>query len=159
MSRARKTDKRAKPAPRARPLRGSSDVEREVLALAQRIAAIAAEPEPPATSWRAALELIVTAHAADGRLAPALIETWQRVRTDKRATLALGWAREQLRLAVADVLAREAKARRLRGDVPLDALAWVVVAASESAVHEAPASLGDRVDALLAVTAPSAPAC
>ena len=152
MARARKSDNRAKRRSKsatksAGARRTPPDVERAILELAQRVAAIAAEATPEATSLRAALAHLLATHASHGM---ALLDAWKRARADKRAALALGWAREQLRLAIVELLGREAKAGRLRAD-PHDALAWVVVVASESAVVEAPTNAGDRIDTLMAV--------
>src|SRR5688500_6118539 len=133
MARARKSDKRTKSAAKAKPAgarRVRPDVERTMLELAQRVATIAAEPHPAPTPLRAALAHMLSTHAAHGA---ALLDAWRRARADKRAALAQGWAREQLRLAVVELLGREAKAGRLRTELPHDALAWVVVVASESA--------------------------
>lgn len=156
MKAARTRARRARPAiPRPRRPSGIAVIEGELLALARRVSAIAAEPEPPRTSLRGALDALLEAYAADARLRSALLDAWRLAATDKRAALALAWAREQLRLAVADVLAREAKADRLRPGTPLDALAWVTLAAAEAVIHELPGSAPDRVDALVALARPS----
>ena len=150
MARARKsTSGKRKAAPRAvRPRRTSPDVERVMLALAQRTADVARQTDPAATSLRAALDTLLGAHAAHPAM---LLDAWQRAHRDKRTALALGWAREQLRIAVADLLERETKAGRLPAEAPRDALAWLIVVASEAAASESAASVTDRVDALLAV--------
>ena len=132
-------------------MRIRADAERQLLALAGRLSTIAREDEPPATSLRAAVEALLTAYAADGALAAALIEARRLARTDKRAALALAWAREQARLAIEDVLAREAKADRVRAVGPLDALAWLVLVAAESLVHEPAGVAVDRAETLLAL--------
>lgn len=119
-----------------------------MLALAERIAAAARETDPASTSLRGALETLLDAHAAH---ATALLDAWKRAHGDKRTALALGWAREQLRIAVADLLGRETKAGRLPAESPRDALAWLIVVASEAIASEAAGSVTDRVDALLAV--------
>jgi hypothetical protein len=115
------------------------------------MSAIAAEPEPSATSLRAATEILFGAFSAGGALAPALLDAWRVARNDKRTALALAWAREQLRLAIADVIAREAKALRMTSDAPIDALAWALLVAAEACVHEAPGSPPERIDAALAL--------
>jgi hypothetical protein len=129
----------------------SSEAERGLLALAQRVSAIATEHDPVATSLRTAVEMLLTACIGTGPLGIALLDGWRAGRTDERAALALAWAREQLRLAIAELLARELAAERLRPDAPLDALAWTFLIAAEASVHELPGSATDRVDALLAL--------
>ncbi len=128
-----------------------SDAERGLLALARRLSAIAAEHEPSATSLRAAVEILLSACGSGGALAGALLEAWRVARTDKRAALALAWAREHVKLAIIELLLREAKADRLRTDLPIDALAWAFLVGAEAAVHELSGSPTDRVDALLAL--------
>lgn len=128
--------------------------EMALLELAQRLSAIAAEDEPPGTSLRGALERVVASYARGGALAKLVADAWRAATTDKRAALSLAWAREQLRLAVADVLAREAKGGRLRADLPLDAVAWVVLAGAEAVMHELPERAVDRIDTLLALVEP-----
>ena len=156
----RKTKPKPRPkpktAPTPKPTPQSTEAEREILGLAARLSTIAIEAEPPTTTWREVLEILLGACSADGRLAPLLLDAWGRTRGDKRAALALGWAREQLRLAVEEVMAREAKASRLRAGIPLDALAWLVLTAAEAAVHEPPTNAADRLEALVAVTAEQA---
>jgi len=143
-----------KPRPKSRPkpTPQATEVERVILGLAAQLSTFAVEPEPPRTTWREVLETLLGACAADGRVAPLLLDAWARARTDKRAALALGWAREQLRLAVEEVMVRETKASRLRAGIPLDALAWLVLTAAEAAVHEPPTNAADRLEALIAVT-------
>jgi hypothetical protein len=119
-----------------------------MLALAQRIAEVARETEPAPTPLRAGLETLLGAH---GVHVAALLDASRRAHRDKRAALALGWAREQVRIAVADLLGREMKAGRLPAEAPRDALAWLIVVASEATAAESAGIVADRVDALLAV--------
>ena len=100
------------------------------------------------------LESIVTAlgaaYAPDAALATALREDWLRARGDKTADLALAWAREQVRLALSEVLqhARAMRAMRVDGDV--ETLAWLWLAACEALAHEPPSAAADRAHALVA---------
>jgi hypothetical protein len=125
----------------------SREAERGLLDLAQRVSAMAAEREPATTPLRVAVETFLA--AGSGPLGITLLDAWRAGRTDERAALALAWAREQLRLAIAELLARELAAERLRLDTPLDALAWTFLIAAEASVHELPGSASDRVDALV----------
>jgi hypothetical protein len=154
MAKAKKRGKRRRRAPRARrptTPAASADAERHLLVLAARVSAIAAEHDAPETSLRAAIDELLAAYAADGPLAATLTDAWRGARADKRAALALAWAREQLRLAIEDVLAREAKADRIRPGLGLDALAWLVLVAAESIVYEPAGVAIDRAETLLAI--------
>jgi hypothetical protein len=64
-------------------------------------------------------------------------------------TLALAWAREQVRLGIEEILVRESGAGRVRRDLPLDALAWLALAGCEAAAHEPPGAAADRFALLL----------
>jgi hypothetical protein len=70
--------------------------------------------------------------------------------------LALGWAREQARLALRDVLDRAAKAGAVRTDLDRDTLAWLLLAAGEALRHEPPDAVPDRLRALLELVRPAA---
>lgn len=69
---------------------------------------------------------------------------------EKGRALALGWAREQVRLALGDVLERAAKMRAARSDIPTDTLAWLALAACEALAHEPAEAVPDRLAALMA---------
>jgi hypothetical protein len=102
--------------------------------------------------------LVVSAFAAYGPdtvLASALREDWLRGRGDKSASLALGWAREQVRLALVDALVRARGARLVRADTDVDTLGWLWLAACEALAHEVPGAVTDRVQAFAAFLAAS----
>ena len=122
-----------------------------MLALAARLSTIAAEGEPPGTPVRLALGELLGAYAPEAPLASALLDARRVVRADKRAALALAWAREQVRLAVEDLLTREVKADRLRPSLPVEAIAWVVLVVAESLVNDLPGAAVDRGETLLAL--------
>ncbi len=126
--------------------------DRDLLGLAQQVAAIAeGADEAPI---RQALEALAAAFAHDGPTARRFFEAWL-ARTEASA-LAVAWAREQLRLALEDLVAREAKHGRVRTDVPAATLAWMLLAGAEAMAHEPPGDAAVRIDALLAVIAPAA---
>ena len=167
MARARKSNKRAKRSAKSkrargrravsdaeRGRRGVHDAERVTLDLARSIATIAAERPPAPTPLRAALTQMTTAYASQ---AAVFFDAWKRARSDKRAALALGWAREQLRLAVVELLARDGTAGRLRTAATHDSLARIIVAVSESAVADTTDAV-ERIEALTVVLGPSASA-
>ena len=135
-----------KQAPRAR--RGTprpnalSEAESGLLALARELAAPPAAAEP-----LTALQRLAGAHAPDAPLPRAVARAWIEARADKTATLRLAWAREQVRLALEDVLARAPQ----RGTLPggSDTRAWLLLAAAESLAYEPPAAAADRLKTLL----------
>ena len=74
----------------------------------------------------------------------AVRRAWLAGRGDKTATLALAWAREQVRMALEEILARSRPAVGLSADTH----AWVLLAACEALAHEPPAAVPDRLRAL-----------
>lgn len=97
-----------------------------------------------------AVRVLAAAFMPDGRTPHAVYAGWIASRGDKTGALALAWAREQVRLALEDVIERDR--RRGRVEAPAETLAWLVLAACESLAHEPPAAVADRVRALLALT-------
>jgi len=91
---------------------------------------------------------LASAYAADAPLATALREDWLRGRDDKTARLTLAWAREQVRLALSEVLQRTRALRPLRTGVDVEILAWVWLAACEALAHEPASAASDRAHAL-----------
>ena len=118
-----------------------SEAETLLLALARELAALPAEAEPGA-----ALRALAAAHAPEAALPRAVARAWIRGREDKTAALALAWAREQVRLALEEILARVPPRGALGGAVATRA--WVVLAAAESIAHEPPAAAADRLRTL-----------
>jgi hypothetical protein len=103
-----------------------------------------------ADDLRALIDVLVAAFAADAPLAAALRKDWLRTRGDKAAHLAIGWAREQIRVALAEALQRAREAGVARTDVDADVLAWLWLAACEAVAHEPPTAVGDRAETLAA---------
>jgi hypothetical protein len=99
---------------------------------------------------RALVDALVAAYAPDAPLAAALRKDWLRTRGDKAAHLAIGWAREQVRVALVEAIERARAARAARTDVEADVLAWLLLAACEAIAHEPPAAVGDRAETLVA---------
>ena len=145
-------------ASRRRPVRtrrpAAPTAERLLLALARDLATRSAAVAT-AADVRALIESAFAAYGAETALAAALRDDWLRGRGDKTARLALGWAREQVRLALLDALVRARAARVLRRDGDLDTLAWLWLAACEALAHEVPAAAADRVHAFTAFLAPA----
>jgi hypothetical protein len=96
-----------------------------------------------------AVALTAAAYAPDGALAAALRSDWPRVASDKTAALALAWAREQVRVALVDLLQHARDARLLRAGGAVDTLAWLWLAACEALAHEPRSAVADRVQALV----------
>ena len=129
--------------PRRRPTRRAAPVlarlgagEARLLALARDLAALTIT-EPPSRLLDAALE----------RLAPGAVPTTPRP-ADKTRALAAAWAHEQARLAMQEILDREARSGALRRDLPRPLLAWLLIAARDALAHEPPDALDERVQAL-----------
>lgn len=98
----------------------------------------------------AVVETVASAYRPEAPLAAALREDWLRGRGDKAAQLALGWAREQVRLALLDVLQRGRAARLVRTDGDVETLAWLWLVACEALAHEPAGAVPDRVHSLAA---------
>ena len=128
-----------------------SDAERRLLALAREMEGLGADALP------SALRGLAAAYAPDGELAAAVHRAWLASRADKTATLALAWAREQLRLGLQGVI--EATPPSARGPLalPAETLAWLLLAACESLAHEPPSAVADRLRLLLQLTGRATP--
>jgi hypothetical protein len=133
---ARAKRRRTTPA-RPRPDGARAPDETRLLRLARDVSVLAGSEPVPAD----VIDVLVD------RLAAACAAPRAR-RRDKTRVLALAWAREQLRLAVRDVLDRAADAGQARTDVDRDVVAWLVVAATDALAHDPPEALPDRARAL-----------
>jgi hypothetical protein len=124
---------------------GPSRAEMLLLDLARSVSARAAEASqmPDVT---ALAETIAAAYAPEAPLTEALRDTV----ADKTAQLALGWAREHVRLALMEIVESARAARVMRTDTDAETLAWLWLAACESLAHETPTAVADRVHALTA---------
>ena len=141
-SRARRTT-RSTPAKRSVPAT-DNEAERRLLALARELAALGAEALPRA------VDLLAGAYAPEAPLPRAVRHAWLAGRGDKTATLALAWAREQVRLALEERLIRAPALGAAAADPATRA--WLLLAAAESIAHEPPAAVADRLRALLEFT-------
>jgi hypothetical protein len=103
-----------------------------------------------ASDVQAIIDASAAPYAPDRPLAAALRQDWLRRRDDKTARLALGWAREQVRLALVEILQRARAARLMRADGDAETLAWLWLAACEALAHEPATAVPDRVHALTA---------
>jgi len=71
-----------------------------------------------------------------------------RNHADKTKALAAAWAHEQARLAMHEILEREARRGALRDDLSRPLLAWLLIAARDALAHESPDVLDERLQAL-----------
>lgn len=123
-----------------------SDAEQRLLALASEVTALSKGDRPVA----ATLRTLAAAYAPGSALPRAVARAWLAARGDKTLTLALAWARENVRLVLEEVLARRPHAGTLPGGA--DLRAWLILSACEAIAQEPPAAGADRLRALLELT-------
>jgi hypothetical protein len=123
-----------------------TEAETVLLGLAREIGALGES----ADAVGAAVRVLASAYAPQAVTARAVHTGWLASRGDKTRALALAWAREQVRMALQDVIERDR--RRARVEAGAETRAWLLLAACESLAHEPPAAVADRVRALLALT-------
>ena len=123
-----------------------SEAERQLLALAGEVAATAKQERPVA----AALRLLASQYAPGSALPRAVARAWLAGRADKTMTLALAWARENVRLALEEVLAGSPHEGALSAGAGVRA--WLLLAGCEAIAHEPPAAGADRLRDLLELT-------
>jgi hypothetical protein len=142
-ARRRRVTRSAPPAP-AQP----SEAERRLLGLARELSALQADALPRA------LDLLAAAYGPDAPLPSALQRAWLAGRGDKTAVLALAWAREQVRLALEEILGVVPVGARAPLGGSAETRAWLVLAACEALAYEPPSAVADRVRALAELTRP-----
>jgi len=103
-----------------------------------------------------ALRRLADAFAPTADLPGEVYAAWVKSRREKTASLALSWAREQLRLSLEEIIARAQRARPTLGLAP-DTLAWLLLAGCEAIAHEPPSAVADRVRAMLELSGHAAP--
>ena len=103
-----------------------------------------------------ALRTIADAFAPGAELPREVFNAWIKTRREKTASLALSWAREQLRLSLEETIRHSPRARTTLGLAP-DTLAWLLLAACEAIAHEPPSAVPDRVRAVLELSSHAAP--
>ncbi len=138
--------------PRAATPRGDT-AETGLLVLARELAAIARD-DAQACALAQALDHLAHAFRPDAALPAALAAATARVRGDKARLLALAWAREQVRLSLGEILERAGGVKRARAELPVEALAWLLLAGFEALAHEPPEARPDRIRTLLALLGP-----
>jgi hypothetical protein len=133
-------------------MRRPSPAEVGLLELARELGATPAKPGEREALVRA-LALLEVAFRPGASLPRHLAQAWLRTRGDKTASLALGWAREQVRRALADVVRGLRRPGHRDEEVPADTAAWLLLAAAEGESHEVGGSVGDRLSMLCALLA------
>jgi hypothetical protein len=103
-----------------------------------------------------ALCQLADAFAPNADLPREVYGAWIKSRHEKTATLALSWAREQVRLSLEETITRSPRNRRTPALAP-DTLAWLLLAACEAIAHEPPSAVADRVRAVLELSGHAAP--
>jgi hypothetical protein len=99
-----------------------------------------------------AIRTLADAYAPDAPLPRAVAQAWLASRGDKTATLALAFARENVRLALEEVFGRAP-----RGALPgsPETRSWLVLAACEAMALEPREAAADRLGALLRLSGTS----
>jgi hypothetical protein len=123
-----------------------SEAEQRLLTLASEVTTLSKADRPVA----ATLRLLASAYAPGAALPRAVARAWLAARGDKTMTLALAWARENVRLVLEEVLERSPHGGTLPGGA--DTRAWLLLAACEAIAYEPPAAGADRLRALLELT-------
>jgi hypothetical protein len=123
----------------------TGEAETRLLALARELTAL-----PAAAGPAGALHLIAAAYAPNAPLPRAVARAWIRGLDDKTAALALAWAREQVRLALEEILARAPARAALPGSA--ETRSRLLLAAAEAIAHEPAEAGADRLHMLLALT-------
>jgi hypothetical protein len=130
----------------------AADAEEKLLTLAREVAAIPAHAGTPRDAVCATIDHLMAAWRPDASLPAAVFAAWSATRGDERGALSLAFAREQIALGVHEIIERAAKAGDLRGDLPAEAMAWLVTAACESLAYGGDAA--ERTRWILAACAP-----
>jgi hypothetical protein len=128
----------------------SDPAEAGLLGLARELAALAAE-DGGAPALGRALDRLAEAFRPAAPLPRALAAAAGRASAHKAVRLALAWAREQVRLSLGELLERARAAGRVRSDVAVETLAWLLLAGFEALAHEPPEARPDRGRALAAL--------
>jgi hypothetical protein len=125
-----------------------SHAELRLLTLAQEVAELSRDAGRT-HALAAAVQKLAAAFGPPASLPGEVFQAWVRSRTDKTATLALAWAREQVRLGLQDVVERTPRSPRPRIDADAATVSWLLLAACEAIAQEPPSAVADRVRAIL----------
>jgi hypothetical protein len=95
-----------------------------------------------------AVGLLDDAFAPGAPLPRQLAQAWLQTRGDKTGELALGWAREQVRRALAEIVEGAGRGGAPARRVTADAAAWLLLAVAEGEAREVGGTVSDRLTAL-----------
>jgi hypothetical protein len=123
----------------------ASPAETGLLALARALAGVTGSERSPRAAVTRSLDVLAYAFQAGAALPRALTHARTAALRDEARALAIAWAREQLRVSLAEVFTRAADAGELRATLPVDSLAWLVLAACEALADEPPQAAPDRL--------------
>ncbi|HWN55204.1 MAG TPA: TetR family transcriptional regulator C-terminal domain-containing protein [Methylomirabilota bacterium] len=99
---------------------------------------VARGSESPAVRLEGAMEIIFGAYGqSDPDFSELLLAGWTRARHDKHHRLALAWQREQLRLALQEILEAGTASGAFRKDLDAGAVAAVILGAAEGCLLQA----------------------
>jgi len=123
-----------------------------LLDLAMALSSLAASPGGPDTLDRA-VGLLDSAFAPGAPLPRQLAQAWLQTRGDKTRALALGWAREQVRRALAEIVEGADRGRNPARRVSAETAAWLLLAVAEGESHEVGGTVSERLTAVRALLA------
>jgi len=123
-----------------------SEAERRLLALARELGGLGRDALP------GALRALAIAYTPDGPLSRAVARAFLATRGDKTGALALAWAREQVRLALQELLEATPPSAHGGPVAPPEALAWLLLAGAEALAQEPASAVADRLRALSLLT-------
>jgi len=103
--------------------------------------------DSPRVKIEGAMEILFGAYGeSDAEFSGLFLSGWIQARDDKHVRLALAWQREQIRLALRDILAEGATSGVFRSDLDPGAVAAVIVGTAEGCLLQA-ATQGGAVTA------------
>src|SRR5437763_4411109 len=123
-----------------------SEAERRLLALARELGGLGRGALPDA------LRALAIAYAPDGPLSRAVARAFLATRGDKTGALALAWAREQVRLALQELLEATLPSAHGGPVAPPAALAWLLLAGADALAQEPASAVADRLRVLSLLT-------
>jgi hypothetical protein len=130
----RKAPRRQSPTPVASEPPASSlhTIEERFAPIVAAVDRVSQSGDAPAVRLEGAMEIIFGAYGqSDPDFSEMLLTGWMRARHDKHHRLALAWQREQLRLALDEILQAGVAAGAFRKDLATGAVAAVMVGAAE----------------------------
>lgn len=113
-------------------------IEARALPLVSELVRVAESGEPPPVKLETALNVLFGVYASgDPDFSGLMLEGWLRAGQDKQYRLRLAWQREQLRLAIKDILAEGALHGAFRAGLDAGAVASVMLGTAEGCLLQA----------------------